>query len=118
MSSWTPVRLPIRRAYLHSESLNEVSAIRPSGEVRQIELNLIPAVVEPHWHGADERLHSRRTLIVTGAESSSHVLIVQHLHTQITQHYPLFSSPSLCRKVLLPATPWNSHLNLKREILF
>lgn len=33
--------------------------VSAAGEVRQIELNLVPPLVEPHGHGADERLHSR-----------------------------------------------------------
>lgn len=61
---------------LYTQRLNIISSIRPPGEVRQVELNLVPAVVQPHGHGADERLHSRRALIVTRPKSSPNVFIV------------------------------------------
>jgi len=45
---------------LHSQSLDVVGPVRPSREVRQVELDLVPALVQTHGHGADERLHSGR----------------------------------------------------------
>lgn len=41
---------------LDAQSLNVVCAVRAPGEVGQIKLNLVPPVVEPHWHRADEGL--------------------------------------------------------------
>jgi hypothetical protein len=47
---------------LHSQSLYVVRAVSSTGEIREIELNLIPALIQSHGHGADERLHARRGL--------------------------------------------------------
>ena len=38
------------------EGLNIVGTVSSSGEIRQVELNLIPSLVESHWNGADEWL--------------------------------------------------------------
>jgi hypothetical protein len=40
------------------ESFEVVGTISSSGEVSQIEVNLIPAFVELHGDGTNERLHS------------------------------------------------------------
>ena len=37
---------------LHSESFDIVSTVSSSGEIRKIELNLIPPLIKTHWHGA------------------------------------------------------------------
>ena len=42
----------------------------------QIELDLVLALVKPHGHGADKRLHPRRALVVTGMEIPLKVFIV------------------------------------------
>jgi len=65
--------------YLYSEGLDVVCAVGPAGEVRQVELNLIPSLIESHWHRADEWLHSRGTLVVRRAESTSNVLVIEYL---------------------------------------
>ena len=49
------------------------------GEVRQVELDLIPALVQPHGHCADEGLYPRGGLVVAGSEPPPHVLVVQNL---------------------------------------
>ena len=67
-------------AHLDSKRLNVVGSIGTSGKVRQVELDLVPAVVESHGHGANERLDARRALVVARAEASPHVLVVEHLH--------------------------------------
>lgn len=67
-------------AYLHSQRLDVVGAVRSPGEVGQVELDLVPAVVQPHGHGADEGLHTRGALIVTRSEAPPHVLIIQNLN--------------------------------------
>lgn len=67
------------RTRLYSQRLGVVGPVGPPGEVRQVELNLVPAVVQPHRHGADERLHSRCALIVTRPKPSPNVFIIQHL---------------------------------------
>ena len=45
-------------SYLYSQRLNVVGPVGSSGEVRQVKLDLVPAVVQPHRHGADEWLNS------------------------------------------------------------
>ncbi len=65
---------------LHSQGLNVVSTIGSAGEVAQVELNLIPTLIKSHGHGADERLHSGRALVVRSAESASNVLVIEDLH--------------------------------------
>jgi hypothetical protein len=60
--------------------LNIVGTVGTSGEVGQVELNLIPALVQSHGHRADEWLDAGRALVVRGAETSAHVLIIQYLH--------------------------------------
>lgn len=68
-----------RTKYLHSQGLNVVCAVRPPGEIRQIELNLVPAVVQPHGHGADERLDAGGALVVTRAKPPADVFVIQYL---------------------------------------
>ena len=69
-------------AYLDSERFDVVGAVGAPRKVGQVELDLVPAVVEPQGHGADERLDARRALVVAGAEASAHVLVVEHLHLE------------------------------------
>ena len=61
-------------------SLNVVGAVGASSKVRQVELDLVPAAVEAHRQHAAERVDASRALIVAGAETTSHVLIVEDLH--------------------------------------
>jgi len=68
-------------AYLDAQCLDIVGAVSTAREVRQVELDLVPTFVESHRHRADERLDARRALVVTGTESSTNVLIIQHLLT-------------------------------------
>lgn len=63
---------------LHAQSLDVVGAVRTTCEVRQVELDLIPAFIEAHRHGTDERLYASRRLVIGGAESSAHTLVVEH----------------------------------------
>lgn len=64
---------------LYTQRLDIVGSVSPPGEVRQVELNLVPAVIQPHWHCADEWLHPRRALIVTRSKSPANIFIIQHL---------------------------------------
>ena len=64
---------------LHPEGLHVVGPVSSPCEVRQVELDLIPALVQPHRHGADEGLHSGGGLVVTRSESSPDVLIIEDL---------------------------------------
>ena len=65
---------------LHSQCFNIVSSISSSCEIRQVELNLIPALIESHGHCANERLYSGCWLIVWCSESTSNVLVIKYLH--------------------------------------
>ena len=65
---------------LHSQSLNVVGTVRPSREIGQVELNLVPALVETHGHRTNERLHSRRGLVVGCSKPTADILIVKHLN--------------------------------------
>ncbi len=62
---------------LHAKGLDIVGAVGAAGEVREVELDLVPALVESHGHSADERLDTGGGLIVRSAESSAHVLVVE-----------------------------------------
>jgi len=63
-------------AYLDSKCLNVVGAVSSACEVRQVELDLVPAFIESHRHRTDERLDARCALVVAGTESSTYVLVV------------------------------------------
>ena len=64
---------------LNPQCLHVVGPIGSPCEVRQVELDLIPALVQSHRHRADERLHSGGGLVVAGSESSPHILIIEDL---------------------------------------
>jgi len=65
---------------LHSQGFNVVRAVRTASEVAEVELDLIPAFVEAHGHGADEGLDTSRALVVGGAEASAHALVIENGH--------------------------------------
>ena len=64
---------------LDSKGLYVVGTVSSSREIRQVELNLIPALIKSHRHGANERLDSGGGLIVRGSESSSYALVIEYL---------------------------------------
>ena len=43
--------------FLYAESLDVVGAVRSTREVCQVELDLVPSVVQPHGHCAYEGLY-------------------------------------------------------------
>lgn len=65
---------------LDSQCLDVVGSVGSSSKVRKVELDLVPAVIKPHWHRANERLHSCSRLVVTGSETPSYVLVIEHLN--------------------------------------
>lgn len=67
---------------LNSKGLYVVGTVGSSGEIRQVELNLIPALIESHGHCADEWLHSGGALVVRGSESTSNALVIEYLHLE------------------------------------
>lgn len=64
---------------LNPEGLNVVRAVRSTCEVGQVELDLVPTLVESHWHSTDERLHPSRGLVVRRSETTTDIFVVQHL---------------------------------------
>lgn len=75
---------------LYAEGLDVVGTVGTSGKIGEIELDLIPAVVQPHRHRADEGLHPGRALVVARPKSSSHVLVVKHLHLEREVFFQVF----------------------------
>ena len=63
---------------LYVNSLNVIRPISSTSEVRQVELNLIPAFVETHRHCAHERFDTRCSLLIRGAEAAHLVFVVEH----------------------------------------
>ena len=67
---------------LYSQSLNIVGTVGSPGEIRQVELNLVPSLIESHWHCANERLHSCRRLIVRRTKPPLDTLVVENLYLE------------------------------------
>jgi len=67
---------------LHPQRFDVVCAVGAAREVRQVELDLVPALVQAHRHRANERLHAGGRLVVGRPESPPHVLIVKNLHLE------------------------------------
>jgi len=86
---------------LNTECLDVAGSICSACEVRQVELYLVPAIIQSHWHCADEWFHTCCTLIVAGTETTTHILVIQYLiHTQ--------SSPQICIIITVNQIP-NNH---------
>lgn len=64
------------------EGLYVVTPVCPAGEVGQIELNLIPSLIQPHRHGADEGFHTGGGLVVGRPEPSPNVFVIQDLNLE------------------------------------
>ena len=62
------------------ERLDIVGTIGSSCEIGQVELNLIPALIESHGHCADEGLDTSGGLVIGSSESTAHILVIEHLH--------------------------------------
>ena len=65
---------------LDSQSLNVVCAIRSPREIGQVELDLVPALIQSHWHCADKGFDSRCRLVVGGPEAPANILVVENLN--------------------------------------
>ena len=61
------------------ECLDVVGTVSTAREIRQVKLNLIPTLIEPHGHGADEGLDTGGRLVVRGTEAPADVLVIQNL---------------------------------------
>jgi hypothetical protein len=64
---------------LDSQSFDIVGTVSSTREIRQVKLNLIPALIKSHRHRANERLHSGGALVVWSSESSANPLVIKHL---------------------------------------
>ncbi len=62
------------------EGLNVVGTVSSSGEIGQVELDLIPSLIKSHGHGANKWLHTGSRLVVRGSESTTYVLVIEDLH--------------------------------------
>ena len=52
------------RVDLYAEGFDVVGSVSAASEIGQVELNLVPAFVKSHWHGANERFHAGCALVV------------------------------------------------------
>lgn len=62
---------------LNPQSFDIISSIRSSCKIGKIKLNLIPSLVQSHWHCANEWLHSCCWLVIGRPKSSSHIFVVK-----------------------------------------
>ncbi len=65
---------------LDSKRLDIIGSVGSSREVREVELDLVPALIESHGHRTDEWLYACSGLVVTGSEPPANVLVVKNLH--------------------------------------
>ena len=61
------------------QCLNIVCPISSASEISQVELDLVPTVVQPHRHSTYERLDTCCGLIVRGPEPPPDILIIKDL---------------------------------------
>ena len=67
---------------LNSKGLYVIGTVSSPCEIGQVELNLIPALIQSHGHCANKRLYSSGGLIVGGSESSSYALVIKYLYLE------------------------------------
>ena len=67
------------RVDLYSQGLDIVGTVGSPREIGQVELNLVPSLVESHGHGTDEGFDPGSRLVVGGSESTPHALVVEDL---------------------------------------
>lgn len=65
-----------------TQGLNIITAIGSPGEIRKIKLNLVPALVKPHRHSADEGFHSSSRLVIGCSEPSANIFVIQYLNLE------------------------------------
>jgi len=67
---------------LHSQCLHIICSVCSPRKIRQIELDLIPSIIQSHRHRTNKWLHPRRRLVIGGTEPSPHSLVVLHLNLE------------------------------------
>lgn len=65
---------------LHSQCFYITRPIGTACEVCQVELNLVPAFIQTHWHSTDEGLYPSCALEVARAEAPTNILVIQNLN--------------------------------------
>lgn len=64
---------------LNSQGLYIVGPVCTPRKVGQVELYLVPSLVQSHRHRADEGLNAGSRLVVASPEATSDILVVKHL---------------------------------------
>lgn len=64
------------------QRLDIVTPVSPTGEVREIELDLVPSLIKAHGHCANEGLHSCSRLVVAGPKPSADIFVIEYLHLE------------------------------------
>ena len=93
---------------LHTKRLNVVCAIGSPCEVGQVELDLIPTIIQTHRHCAYEGLHTGGRLVVGCSESPTNVLIVQHLNLKGEVLFEIFDDHDKKGKLDAKGLAWVS----------
>ena len=65
---------------LDAQGLDVIGSVGSSSEVRKVELDLVPTLIEPHRHRTYERFNSGCSLVIRRSKSSPDILVVEHLH--------------------------------------
>ena len=76
------------------QGFDVVGTVGTSCEIGQVELNLIPALIESHRHGADEGLDTGGALVVGGTETPADVLVIEDLDLEGEIFLQLFTAKS------------------------
>ena len=84
---------------LKPKRLDVVGAVRASGKVGEVKLDLVPSGVEPHRHGANKRLDAGRRLVVGRAKAPAHVLIIEHHNLKRKVLFHVFNDHNEKRKL-------------------
>lgn len=66
--------------YRNPKSFYIVRPVGSPGKIGQVELNLIPSLIQPHRHSANEWFDSGGRLIIRCSESPPDILIIEDLH--------------------------------------
>jgi hypothetical protein len=64
---------------LNTQGFNVTRPVSTLRKIRQIKLDLVPSLVQPERHRANERLNSSRAQVIGSTEASSNTLVVEHL---------------------------------------
>ena len=67
---------------LDPQGLYVVGPVGSTGKVAEVELDLVPPLVQTHRHCADKGLDSGGALVVRSPETTSNVFVVEDLHLE------------------------------------